>query len=101
MDKLCRRGWIGDLANNEWLLRYGGTTVHHLTCSTLDHCPLFIETKVVVSTNPEKPFQFEEMWLAEKGCSDTVRQVWSKQSNRDIASSIIPKIESCGKALKK
>ena len=89
------------LANNEWLLRYEGTTVHHLTCSTSDHCPLFIEPEVVVPTNLEKPFRFEKMWLADKGCSDTVRQVWSKQSNRDIASGIVPKIENCGKALKK
>ena len=28
-------------------------------------------------------------------------QEWSKQGSRDIASSIVPKIESCGKALKK
>ena len=66
------------LANNEWLLRYGGTMVHHLTWSTSDHCLLFIEPEVVVPTNLEKPFRFEEMWLADKGCSDTVRQVWSK-----------------------
>ena len=56
------------LANNKWLLRYGGTAVHHLTCSTLEHCPLFIEPEMVEPTNPEKPFHFEEVWLAEKGC---------------------------------
>ena len=89
------------LANNKWLLWYGGTTVHHLTCSTLDHFPLFIVLEIVESTNPEKPFCFEEMWLAEKGCSDTVKQEWSKQGSRDIALGIVPKIESCGKALKK
>ena len=37
----------------------------------------------------------------EKGCSVTMRQVWSKQGNRDIASGTVPKIESYGKALKK
>ena len=89
------------LANNEWLLRYGGTMVHHLTCSTSDHCPLLIEPEMVEPTNPEKPFRFEEMWLTEKGCSDTMKQVWSKQDNRDIALGIVPKIESYGKALKK
>ena len=56
------------LANNEWLLRYGRTAVHHLTCSTLEHCPLFIEPEIVEPTNPKKPFRFEEVWLAEKGC---------------------------------
>ena len=75
--------------------------MHHLTCSTLEHCPLFIESEMVEPTNPEKPFRFKEMWLVEKGCSITMRQVWSKQGNRDIASGIVPKIESYGKALKK
>ena len=48
------------LANNEWLLRYGGITVHYLTCSTLDHCPLFIVSEMVEPTNPEKPFRFKK-----------------------------------------
>ena len=65
------------LVNNEWLLRYGGMTMHHLTCSTSGHCPLLIEPEMMEPTNPKKPFRFEEMWLAKKGCSNTVKQVWS------------------------
>lgn len=56
------------LAKNEWLLRFGRSTVHHLTCSTSNHCPLLILPEMVESANPEKPFCYEEMWLAEKGC---------------------------------
>ena len=61
------------LENNEWLLRFGGSTMHHLTCSTLDHCPLFIVPELLEPANPKKPFCFEETLLAEKGCSDTVK----------------------------
>ena len=89
------------LVNNEWLLRYRGTTIHLLTCNTSDYYPLLIEPEMVEPTNPEKPYHFEEMWLVEKGCSNTVKQVWSKQDNRDIALGIVPKIKRCGKALKK
>lgn len=56
------------LAKNEWLLRFGRSTVHHLTCSTSNHCPLLILPEMVEPANPEKPFRYEEMWLAEKGC---------------------------------
>lgn len=28
------------LANNDWLLKFGGTTVHHLHKDTSNHCPL-------------------------------------------------------------
>ena len=74
--------------------------MHHLTCSTSDHCPLLIILEMVEPANPEKPFCFKEMWLAEKGCSDTVKQEWSKQSSMNISLGIVPKIENCGKALK-
>ena len=49
------------LANNEWLLRFGRSTVHHLTCSTSDHCSLFIVPELLEPANLEKPFRFEEM----------------------------------------
>ena len=89
------------LAKNEWLLRFGGSTVHHLTCNTSDHCPLLIILEMVEPANPEKSFCFEEMWLAKKGCSNIVKQEWSKQCSRNIALGIVPKIENCGKALKR
>ena len=30
------------LASNPWFLRFPGTQVHHLSCLSFDHCPLFI-----------------------------------------------------------
>ena len=38
--------------------------------------------------------------MVKKGCSNTVKQEWSKQGSRNIASGIVPKIENYGKALK-
>ena len=90
------------LANNEWLVRFGGSMVHHLTCSTSDHSPLWILPENLVVTNSEKPFRFEEMWLAEKGCTDTVKAEWGKcRNNTNNPSGIVGKIENCGKALTK
>ena len=90
------------LATNEWLVRFGGSTVHHLNCSTSDHSPLWISPESLVVATSEKPFRFEEMWLAEKGCSDTVKTEWEKSKyNINGPSGIVKRIEDCGKALTK
>ena len=92
------------LANNEWMIHFGGSTVHHLTCSTSGHSPLWILPKNLVVVTSNKPFRFEEMWLAEKRCSDTVKAKWGKcrnNNNNNIPLGFVKKIEDCGKALTK
>ena len=48
-----------------------------------------------------KPFRFEEMWLSEKGCTDTVQAVWASDVPNDPSTKVIHKIEKCGVELKK
>lgn len=88
------------LANNEWLIWFMGSIVHHLNSSTLDHSPLWILSENLEPVNPEKPFRFEEMWLAKKGCSYTSKSKWFKHRNSNTASGIVSKIKDCGKTLK-
>ena len=89
------------LANNEWLSRFGGSTVNHLNCSTTDHSPLLTIPEPMDSVIPSKPFRFEEMWLIDKGCAQTVKAAWEKRraTNQDLG--IVSKIDDCGVALKK
>jgi len=47
--------------------------VHHLTCSTSDHSPILILPEILDPVNLEKPFQFEEMWVGDKGCTNTIK----------------------------
>ena len=89
------------LANSEWSARFGGSKVVHLNCSTSDHSPLLIIPKLVDSVNPSKPFRFEEMWLTDKGCAQTVKAVWEKRGPPNQSSGIVSKIDDCGVALKK
>ena len=88
-------------ANNEWLIRFGGLSVHHLNCYTFDHSPLWIQPEILDPTIQEKPFCFEEMWLVKKGCMDTVQTEWDKHRLDNNAVGIVPKIEMCGSALKR
>ena len=71
--------------------------MHHLNCSTSDHSPLWILPENLEVVNPNKPFRFEEMWLAEKGCLDIVKSEWVRHRNNNSDSSIVGKIEDCGK----
>lgn len=73
----------------------------HLNCSTSNHSPLLIIPKPVDSVIPNKPFRFEEIWLTDKGCAQTVKVIWEKMraTNQDLG--IVSKIDDCGVALKK
>ena len=89
------------LATREWMLKFAGTRVHHLPSFTSDHNPLWIVPRDLIFSNTTKPFRFEEMWLAEKGCTDTIQAVWAEQNSTDLGTRIIKKIEKCGVELKK
>ena len=52
-------------------------------------------------TIQDKPFWFEEMWLVEKGCTDTIQSEWNIHRIDNNAAGIVPKVELCGLALKK
>ena len=73
----------------------------HLNCSTSNHSTLLIILKPVDSVNPSKPFRFEEMWLTDKGCAQTVKAVWEKSGPPNQSLGIVSKIDDCGVALKK
>jgi len=75
--------------------------VHHLTCSTSDHSPILILLEILDPTNLEKPFHFEEMWVGDKGCINTIKAKWGKRGFAQDGSGIVSKIEQCRKALKK
>ena len=62
-----------NLANNELLLKFGGTRVHHLHSDNFDHCPLWIVPADLEPSCYQKPFK--EMWLSNKGCTNTVEAV--------------------------
>ena len=89
------------LATREWMLKFAGTRVHHLPSFTSDHNPLWIVLRDLIFSTTTKPFKFEEMWLAEKGCTDTIQAVWAEQDSTNLGIRVIKKIEKCGVELKK
>ena len=63
------------LATNDWLVIFVGTKIQHLYANSSDHCPLWINTMGLDFPNAPKLFKFEEMWLANQGCTEIVEVV--------------------------
>ena len=85
------------LATNDWLLKFLGTKIHHLTSASLDHCQLWIVPNGLDVVVPAKPFCFEEMWFSDPGCSRVVEAVWSFNDMADPFMKVMRKVEKCGK----
>ena len=71
------------LATNDWLIKFADSWVHHLSLDTFDHYPLWIIPESLELPCISKPFRFEEMWLFDKGCTETVEAVWASQDFLD------------------
>ena len=87
------------MANNDWLIKFASSKVHHLHCSTLDLIPLWIVLDGIESSPPLKPFRFKEMRLFDNGCFETVEVVWTNIDHMDPGIQVVHKIDKCGKAL--
>ena len=103
MVRLFGSVWIGGgFANYDWMTKYPTVTVRHLYCISSDHRPLLL----LLDPNGElvrwqrKPFRFEEMWLANWGCGELVRQAWETRPNGHHMYRVVTKIKKCKKMLK-
>ena len=65
------------LATNDWPIRFADSQVHHLSLDTSDHYPLWIVPESLKFKCISKPFRFEEMWLSDKGYTETVEAMWA------------------------
>ena len=86
-------------ANNELLLNFAGTKVHHLSIDAFNHRPLWIVPEGLEFHPTAKLFRFKEMWLSNLGCAEIVEAVWSNTHNYDPAVEVMRKIAKSGKEL--
>ena len=60
------------LANNSWFMKFPGSIVNHHRCNSSNHCPLLINLSEFEPPPPKLPYRFEEMWLSNERCAETV-----------------------------
>ena len=90
-------GW-GLVAKN-WFLKFPGTKVFHLPCNSLNHLALFINLTGLEMPARRKIFRFEEMWLSNVRCGETVEAMWTNTVEPNSDSPILRKIAKCEKDL--
>ena len=59
------------VASAEWLDKYLAAQVNVLECGSSDHKPILIYPNGVPK-KLNKPWHFEQVWLEDDGCHDTV-----------------------------
>ena len=84
------------------MTKYPTATIRHLHCISSNHWPLLL----LLDLNGElvrwkqKPFHFEEMWLADWGYGDILKQAWETRPNGHHMYRVVTKIKKCKKMLK-
>ncbi|KAK9992081.1 hypothetical protein SO802_027066 [Lithocarpus litseifolius] len=63
------------VANNQWFSQNPGTKVQHLHSNSSDHQAILVKPEGI-SPKPKRSFKFEQMWLQDRGCIDTVNCAW-------------------------
>ena len=87
------------VANANWFLKFPGTIVHHLHCTSSDHMSLCINLSGLEIPPRKKVFRFKEKWLSDAGCAELVEASWSSYSHGYGDGAIIKKVERCGRDL--
>lgn len=61
------------LATNSWVTENPATRVQHLHVNSSNHNPIILKPE---GTEPsrKKTFCFEQMWMKERGCGNTVKE---------------------------
>ena len=87
------------LANNPWFMKFPGSVVTHLHCNSSDHCPLLINLSRFEPPPCKRPFKFEEMWLSDERCFETVETSRSLVHGGASDECFLKRVETYGKNL--
>ena len=74
------------MATNGWFLKFPSSWVYHLQGDSSDHRPLlivFAPLDLPQRKKKKKNLRFEEMWLSNSSCEETVQAAWHHTSGTD------------------
>lgn len=87
------------MGTTDWFKKYPVTKVKILECGSSDHKPLTIHP-CGIPIRINKPWRFEQMWLEDEGCHDTVTSAWSDGEGDSSMGSVMEKVGKCQEKLK-
>ena len=86
------------IANNQWLSQNPTTKVQHLHSNSSDHQAIIVKPEGI-SPNPKQTFKFEQVWLQDRGCNDTITSAWGPSIIGAIMPEVAGKVQACGEKL--
>lgn len=78
----------------DWYNLFPITKVKTLVCASLDHNPILVLPNGV-NLKPQRPWRFENIWLEEQGCHDTVKKAWKSISSDPPMPRVMLNVDSC------
>ena len=86
------------VVDNGWFALYPGTKVQHLRTHSSDHKAILIKLEGIIPRSI-RPFKFEQMWLCDEGCRNTILEVWEAAPLAVSLVQVASKIKICGEKL--
>uniref|UniRef100_A0A2N9GYK3 Reverse transcriptase domain-containing protein n=1 Tax=Fagus sylvatica TaxID=28930 RepID=A0A2N9GYK3_FAGSY len=88
------------VANMEWLHRFPMAQVEHIDVSKSDHKCLWLSClPPVVTRSKRRPFRFEEIWMTDGGCEETIMKAWEMSKPGTRMFKVWHKLKECKKQL--
>ena len=82
-------------ASTSWLEQNPTTRVQHIRAHSLDHNLILIRLEGIIACR-NKAFRFEQIWLKEEGCGDTIKAAWGGALDVSPMPMVSQKIKECG-----
>ncbi|XP_050259899.1 uncharacterized protein LOC126704966 [Quercus robur] len=82
------------VCTTEWFNLFPATKVKTLVCASSDHNPILVLPDGI-SLKPQRPWRFENIWLEEQGCHDTVKNAWKTISSEPPMPRVMMKVDTC------
>ena len=86
------------MSSVEWFDLFPITKFQTLVCVSSDHNPIVILPEGFCG-KAQRPWHFEQLWLDNSGCHDTVERDWLMVSLVISMTSVMTKIEACKQQL--
>ena len=91
--------WLDrDVATQEWMNLFPATKVLTLECGTSDHKPIIIHL-MGIPGKKQHPWRFEQVWLDDRGCHETVHMTWNQNFGTFPMTNVAGKINNCQSSL--
>uniref|UniRef100_A0A803PJ09 Reverse transcriptase domain-containing protein n=1 Tax=Cannabis sativa TaxID=3483 RepID=A0A803PJ09_CANSA len=77
------------LVNSQWAQVFSLASLFNLEFSSSDHCPLFLEPKVVQTFVANRKFKIENAWFKEPVCFEIIRDCWQIAGNAKFSDKLL------------